>query len=259
MSTHDPYEAPQAALDVADSDDDGFLREPRALPAGAALEWIAAGWRSFTLAPWPWIGILVVFTVLVMVASVLPLISLFANLLTTVLLGGIMLGCDAQHRGEPLDVSHLFAGFSRNAAGLVAVGALYLVGTVVLMLFLLGLMFAFFGGLGMFTGNTSPDMGAVWGGFAVLFAVALALGIPLAMTFVYAPALVAIKGLGPVDAMTLSFRACLRNLLPWIVFFLVAIGLGIVATLPLLLGWLVLSPVLMAATYAAYRDTFYAG
>lgn len=259
MSSHNPYEAPQAILDVVEGDDDGFLREPRSLSAGAALEWLAAGWRSFSLAPWPWIAILVVFFVLVMVVSVVPLVSLFANLLTTVLIGGIMLGCDAQHRGEPLDISHLFAGFSRNAAGLVAVGALYLVGTLVLVVIMLGLMFAFFGGIGMFSGNSADvDPAAIWGTMIVVFVVAIVLGIPLMMTFVYAPALVAINGIGPVDAMALSFRASLRNLLPWIVFFLVTMLLAIVATLPLLLGWFVLYPVLMAATYAAYRDAFYA-
>jgi uncharacterized membrane protein len=123
-----------------------------------------------------------------------------------------------------------------------------------------GLMFALYGGLGMFSGQAAnADLTALWGSMAVLFVVAMALGIPLGMTFVYSPALVAIKGISPVDAMVLSFRACLRNLLPWFVFFLVSILLAIVATLPLLLGWLVLYPVMMAATFASYRDVFYNG
>jgi hypothetical protein len=33
--------------------------------------------------------------------------------------------------------------------------------------------------------------------------------------------------------------------------------LGILATIPILLGWLLLGPVLMVSVYTAYRDIFY--
>jgi len=261
MSSHDPYEAPQAALDVVEAVDDGFLREPRTVAIGAGMDWLAAGWRSFTLAPGVWLGILVVFVLIVLVASAIPLVGIFANLLTVVLLGGIMLGCDAQHHGEALDISHLFAGFSRNTGGLVAVGALYLAGVIVVLIVVLGLMFAVFGGIGVLFGQASGDSaaGALAGGAVALVLVAMALSVPLLMAFYFATPLVAINGVGPVDAMALSFRACLRNFIPLLVFFIVAVLLAIVAMLPLLLGLFVLYPVLMAANYAAYRDIFYEG
>ena len=261
MSSHDPYEAPQAALDVLEAADDGFLHEPRAVGAGAGMDWLAAGWRSFTLAPGMWLGIIIVFILIVLVASMLPLVGLFAHILTTVLIGGIMLGCDAQHRGEALDISHLFAAFSRNAGGLVAVGALYLAGALVIGIVVVGLMFALFGGIGLLFGQSSgdPAAGALVGGVFALVGVALVLAIPLLMSFYFAPPLVAIHGIGPIDAMVLSFRACLRNFIPLLLFFIVAVLLGIVAMLPLFLGLFVLYPVLLAANYAAYRDVFYAG
>jgi uncharacterized membrane protein len=259
MSSHDPYEAPQSVLDVVEPADDGFLREPRALPAGAGMDWLAAGWRSFTLAPGTWLGIVIVFFLCVMVVSMLPLVGLFAHLLTTLLMGGIMLGCDAQHRGEALDISHLFAGFSRNAGGLLAVGALYLAGALAVGIVIVALMFAMFGGVGLLFGQSdNAAAGALVGSVLVLVGVALVLSIPLMMAFFYAPALVAIHGLGPVDAMGLSFRACLRNFVPLLLFFIVAVLLSIVAMLPLFLGLFVLYPVLLAANYAAYRDTFFA-
>jgi uncharacterized membrane protein len=259
MSSHDPYEAPQAALDVVEPTDSGLLGEPRALPAGAGMDWLAAGWRSFTLAPGTWLGIIIVFFLIVMVASILPLVGIFANLLTVVLMGGIMLGCDAQHRGEALDISHLFAGFSRNAGGLVAVGALYLAGALAIGIVVVALMFAMFGGVGLLFGHADDAAaGALVGGVLALVAVALVLSIPLMMAFFYAPALVAIHGVGPIDAMALSFRACLRNIVPLLLFFILAVLLAIVAMLPLFLGLFVLYPVLLAANYAAYRDTFFA-
>jgi uncharacterized membrane protein len=259
LNEPDPYSAPQASLEIeTPAAADGFLDEPRALPVGAGMDWLAAGWRSFSFAPWPWIAIFVIFSVIVLVTSMLPLIGILANLLTVMLVGGIMLGCDAQNRGEPLDIAHLFAGFSRNAGGLAAVGGLYLAGSLVIAFVVVGMMFALFGGFSMMVGpSSSTDPTMLVGAVAAIAGVAVALSIPLLMAFFYAPALVAINGMGPVDAMALSFRASTRNFFALLVFFVVLVLLSIVAILPLLLGLFVLWPVMMAANYAAYRDTFY--
>jgi uncharacterized membrane protein len=260
LNEPDPYSAPRANLEIdASTTPDGFLGDPRSLPIGAGMDWLGAGWRSFALAPWPWIAIFILFAVIVLVASMLPLINIFANLLTVVLVGGIMLGCDAQNRGKPLDIAHLFAGFSRNAGGLVAVGALYLAGTLVIAFVIVGMMFAFFGGLGLWSGQSSSlDAATIGVAVVAMVGVALLLLIPLMMATYYAPALVAINGMGPIDAMVLSFRASARNFFVLLVFFIVVVLLSILAMLPLLLGLLVMYPVVMAANYAAYRDTFYA-
>ncbi len=56
--------------------------------------------------------------------------------------------------------------------------------------------------------------------------------------------------------MKLSFAGSLRNILPSLIYGIVWIVLAIVATIPLLLGWLVLGPVSVASVYASYRDIF---
>jgi uncharacterized membrane protein len=59
-----------------------------------------------------------------------------------------------------------------------------------------------------------------------------------------------------VAALKESFVGCLRNILPFLVYSIVVLVLGIVASIPLGLGWLVLGPVLIASVYTAYRDIF---
>ena len=55
-----------------------------------------------------------------MVASLVPFVgTIVAGLLTPVIEAGLILGCDALHRGEPLKVDHLFAGFERHTGKLV--------------------------------------------------------------------------------------------------------------------------------------------
>jgi uncharacterized membrane protein len=86
--------------------------------------------------------------------------------------------------------------------------------------------------------------------------VGLLLGIPLIMSVWFAPALVALHDLTAFEAMKLSFRGCLRNFLPFLIYGLVSIVLAVLATLPIGLGWLLLVPSLVCSVYASYRDIF---
>jgi uncharacterized membrane protein len=54
-----------------------------------------------------------------------------------------------------------------------------------------------------------------------------------------------------------SFTGCLKNIVPFLVYGIVAMVLGILASIPMALGWLVLGPVLAASMYTAYRDIYF--
>src|SRR5689334_6394772 len=79
---------------------------------------------------------------------------LVGGLLFPVLMGGLMLGCDALRRGEPLTVAHLFAGFNQNAAQLILIGALYLAAYIGIMI-LVFIPILGFGGFALFTGTAT--------------------------------------------------------------------------------------------------------
>jgi len=90
--------------------------------------------------------------------------------------------------------------------------------------------------------------------FAML--VGLALFMLVAMALWFAPTLVALRGVAPVDAMRQSFAASLKNIVPFLLWGLIYIVASIVASIPLGLGWLVLWPVLMLTMYVSYKDVF---
>ena len=102
-------------------------------------------------------------------------------------------------------------------------------------------------------GSGPPALG---GSFFILILIGLALFIPLVMALYFAPALIVHHDLGAVDAMKLSFKGCLRNILPFLVYGVIAMILGFLASIPLMLGWLVLGPILAIAVYVAYRQIF---
>jgi uncharacterized membrane protein len=97
---------------------------------------------------------------------------------------------------------------------------------------------------------------AMGGSFVLAWLVAMALSIPIYMALWFAPALVVLRGLAPVAAVKESFFGCLKNVVPFLIYGIVLLVLGIVAAIPLGLGWLVLGPVAIASIYVAYRDIY---
>jgi len=57
--------------------------------------------------------------------------------------------------------------------------------------------------------------------------------------------------------MKASFVACLKNVVPFLVYSVILLPLAFVASIPLGLGWLVLGPVMAASLYTSYRDIFF--
>jgi uncharacterized membrane protein len=113
--------------------------------------------------------------------------------------------------------------------------------------------------MGLFQGRgqvAMPDPMALLAIVLCLVILSLTVSIPLVMTLWFAPALVVLHDVSAVRAMVLSFRGCLANLMPFLLYGLAVIGLAIVATIPFGLGWLVLAPVLVTSTYTACQEIF---
>lgn len=256
-----PYAPPQARVaDAAVEMDGDLLPEGQRVPAGNGWSWIVEGWAFMGIQRGTFIGIFLLYMVVLLGASIVPFAgSLAAALLGPVLMAGIVLGCDAVRRGEPLDVSHLFAAFKSPQVGaLVGIGGISLGAGVVIAI----VAFAVLGGayFGLMAGEDFGPEALPALVFVVVLAVllVLALSLPLYMAIFFAPALVVLHNVKIGDALKASFFACLKNILPFTVWSLVALLLAIPATLVFGLGWILLGPLLMVSAYASYRDIFYA-
>jgi uncharacterized membrane protein len=249
-----PYAPPSAPVSdpAQEADEAAFIPGGRGVPAGRGWSWIAEGWGLFKESPVIWIVNFVLFMLIVIGIQLVPVLGGIAGMLLAPVLGaGLMIGARAVHQGEALEVGHLFAGFRERTGPLVVVGVIYLVATMVIVLAMVMLVGVSF--VGVMTGSAE----AFGAGLLLGVLTAVALSIPLMMAYWFAPALVALSGLGAVDAMKTSFFACLKNILPFLVYGLVGLALAVVASIPLALGWFVLAPVFVASMYASYRDIFY--
>lgn len=256
--SNNPFQAPTAHVaDVRSGGDGGLLGEPNRLGAGQGSAWWSGGWGLFREATGLWIGIGVVFIVLMMLLNLIPIIGAFASyILAPVISGGLMLGCRNLETGEGLSFGHLFAGFQKNFGQLALVGLLYMVGIVVIGLGVFVLVLG--GGLGAAMVGGSMGGGAAFSTMILAILIGAGLGIPLAMAMWFAPALVMLDDLAAVPAMKLSFQGSLRNILPFLIYGIVGIVLAIVATIPIGLGWLVLLPTMICSTYVSYQEIFLA-
>lgn len=255
MSEENPYQAPESNVEQAV--EIGGLTEPQSVPAGRGVGWITDGFGLFKMAPGIWIANIVIFFIIVMVLSFIPIVSLVINLFMPVFTAGFMLGCRDLEEGNDLQISHLFAGFQNRTGALVAVGALYLVMIIIVMLVAFGGMFMAGGGTAMLENPEAMQNGAMPTAMLLAVLIGTALMIPVVMAYWFAPALIVFnEELGVIEAMKMSFMGCLKNIIPFLLYGIVAMVLAIVASIPLMLGWLVLGPMLIGSMYVAYKEIF---
>lgn len=234
--------------------------EIRKVGAGRGWQWIVDGFGLFKKNPPIWITLFVIYFLIVIVVSMVPVVGpLVMTLLAPVFTAGFMLACRDVEAGEELELGYLVAGFKHNSGQLITVGGLYLVGSITI----LGLMMM--GGGGAILGSAALTMqgaepigvmqGAMGGMLGVVL-LALVLLVLLLMAYWFAPVLVTLGNVTAMNAMKLSFFGCLRNMWPFMLFGLIAFILMMLAMIPFGLGMLILVPVLNAAIYLGYKDIF---
>lgn len=249
--------ADHAAGDSAVLPNDHILAGGRRRPIGRGLEWLTEAWAFAQGQRGIFLGVFVLAAIGVVALSLIPLLGgLATTLLMPVISGGFMLGCDAVRRGHSLEIKHLFAGFERHAGKLIGIGALSLAIGLIIVIVVIAIVGVSF--LPMLTGaeQTPEAMAAMGVSLVLAVLVALALSIPCYMALWFAPPLIVLHDLDVGDALKASFFGCLKNILPFLLYGVITLILGMVATLPLALGWLLFGPVLWTSLYVSYRDVY---
>lgn len=246
MSDMNPYQQPQS--DVANaapaSANEFTIIAPRKISVGDAMGWIGKG-HGMLSGHWGVVlGALVVTVLITSALQIIPLLGAIAQILLTPLLyAGIVKifhRIDTENRS---DFSDLFAGFSDRTSPLIMTAVAQLV-----VLLVAGVVL---GGLFFLLGRD--------GGTAAIVALGLLATVAMFVfmfLFYFAVPLIFLGQKGVVDAMKLSLDACLKNIIPFIVYTLVISLILVVAAIPLLLGWLFVMPILAGAYYVSFKQLF---
>lgn len=229
--------------------------QSRGVEAGRGISWWSEAWALFTKNAGMWIVLALILLVAFVVLSFIPLLGpLVASLVAPVFVGSWVLAARKLETGGALEVGDLLAGFKDKLTPLLVLGALLLVATLVIGGLAAALGFGALMGMGGAQGSGGV-MAAISGGMLALL-VGLALGLLVAMAFWFAPALVVLRDMAPVDALKASVAASLKNIVPFLLYSVIYFIAAIVASIPFGLGWVVLVPVLLLTVYVSYKDVF---
>jgi uncharacterized membrane protein len=232
--------------------------QPRVVDAGRGVGWWTDGWALFTKSAGMWIVLGLIVLIVFIVLAALPFIGgIAASLLAPVFIGGFMTAARKVSDGGALEPGDLFTGFRERLAPLLVLGALLLGATVIIVLVMSALGFG--AAMGMMAGGANGSAGgmmAAAGAGMLALLLGLVLGFVVAMALWFAPALVMLDDVAPVEAVKASIGASLKNIGPFLVYGLLYLVAAIVASIPFGLGWVVLAPLLPLTMYVSYVDVF---
>jgi uncharacterized membrane protein len=228
--------------------------ESRQVPAGNAWAWIVSGFHLFKANPVMWIVILLIYLAIIIPISFIPVIgSVVTTLIAPVFAAGMMWGCKALVLKQDLEINHLFEGFKKNTAQLIAVGGVYMLSLLVIMVMVVLTLDKDTLELIMKGQEVSP---AQANAMMLPILIAMLFIVPILMAYWYAPVLIGLHNLTVLEAMKLSFIACLKNMLPFLLYGLIFMVILVVAIIPFGLGLVVAVPVMMTSLYTSYVDVF---
>jgi uncharacterized membrane protein len=232
----------------------------RRVEAGQGWAWIVEGWRLFLKAPGLWIVMFLIYIIIGVLLSFIPLVGgLVYTLAMPALMGGMIYGAAALSQSHALEISHLFRAFQdqERLGPMLILGALLVVVHIIIGLTIGGIVAGWMmGGTRMPVNEPMTPAIVMNTGTLLGLLVLLLIGLVIAMALFYAIPLVMLGKKAPWPSIQESFSACLTNIVPFLVFGLVYLVLAFLAAIPFGLGFFVLGPVTFAAVYASYRDVF---
>lgn len=244
----------------------------RTVPTGHGWTWVVEGFALFRRSPAVWLGLLVGLILAMKLLTYVPVLGIVFVLFMPVFVAGLADGCRSLEQGQPLVAGHLLVGFRRNAAPLVTIGGISLVGNLAVMMIVLTL-----GGEAMSTMSKvmsqkqtidpqlAKDMQAAASSVGRALILGMIVSIPLLMALWYAPLLVYFQGESALSAMKSSFVACLKNAGSMLLYgVVILVGMFLAMPFGIALGqydlalWL-LAPIVVPSLYVSYKDIFLAG
>lgn len=232
------------------------------------VAWIGRGWRTFVRSPGMWAVLSVAFLAIVLLLSHFAFLGdLIISFVSPALIAGLLFAAQEVEAGRPIQAAHFVRGFQESSVvnGLLGLGGIAVAGT------LAGWAIAFFflgdeHATGLYGGDPKAAVLALSAPNGMLVALlTLALNLLVLMAMTYAVPLVMFRRTSTTEAMRASVYACVRNVLPLIVFGALYLLLSLVVSMPVMtgfvpvlsvIGWLALFPASIGMLYASYRDCF---
>lgn len=238
--------------------DEQLLSRHNSVSAGSVFNWLGQSWDLYKKNFLIWIAYIIIAFIGMIILAIIPLIgSLAISLLTPVLLAGASYASHQSYKGNKVKFGDFFHGFKSRLGSLVGLAGIQIVSFIAMIVILL--VAALLTGV-IDLSNIENDPIAF---LSQLLGVGLLLGliffvfiILYTMAFLYSPTLILLNNVNVIDSIKMSFKACLSNILPLILFVITTFILSALSTLTLGLGLFILIPMYYIAFYLSYRQIF---
>jgi uncharacterized membrane protein len=231
--------------------------ESRKLLHNDSIQWIRSAFKQFKAFPFVWITLAIIYVGIAFISLQNELLKFLAVLLMPIFNGGLFIAAATGDRGISPRVEQLFSAFKTDALKLMITGAFWGLISVVFHQFLYAVIFY---------GIAEPEKLSTEQLFTYFHSLPsttylIAAGLLWIFTFLsiaynVIPGLIIFNRLTPLTAYRFAFSACLRNWQPLMLYMVLLAFLGIIATLPLLLGWIVLLPMVLIINFYIWRELF---
>ena len=232
---------------------------PRKVAAREGFQWVVAGFRLYRKNPLLLSAAFGVLFGLVMALGLIPVVGgSLSELASPLMVAGFMAAYRALDRDNELELPQFMAGLKGPAIPLMAVGAVQLLGTLLIGQVMLGMGFDPKAVMAAVQSQKDPvEMQALLNQAMPAVLTGLLLFVPLIMATWFAPALILFGGARPATALGVSLRAVAKN---WTAMLMNSLALGLLlflaALAPMLLGLLIAMPILFGSLYASYQAIF---
>ena len=232
---------------------------PRKVAASQGFQWVVAGFRLYRKNALLLSAAFGLLFGVVMALGLIPVVGgSLSELATPLMVAGFMAAYRALDSGNELELPHFLAGVQGPAIPLMTVGAVQLLGTLLIGQVMLGMGFDPQAVMAAAQSQKDPaEMQAILNQAMPAVLTGLLLFTPLIMATWFAPALILFGGARPLTALGVSLKAVAKN---WAAMLTNSLALGLLlfvaALVPMLLGLLVAMPVLFGSLYASYQAIF---
>jgi len=241
----------------------------RKVDARHGWQWLVQGLVLFRKDPAHWLMLIALLFIGSRVLLAVPYLGLLVVLITPNFLAGLTHGAQALEQGKPLRLGYLASGFLKNAGHLITLGGVSLLGHFLMLVAMTTVAGAALSDVvqtmstGAITQETVAAMRVAAPRLLLSVCVGLAIAVPVMLAVWFAPMLVFFDDVKPGPAMLMSLWACLRNIMPMLVYAIALMGpllvmmqIGVALTRQPDMGIWLLAPVLVPSLYASYRDLF---
>jgi len=229
------------------------------LDAMFILDWLETGWRAARAQPLLWLGTFLACAAFAVACKHLPLLRPMIVLIAPLVVGGLMSAQERVRIGRPARVGDIVAAVAHHYYALLAIGlssaALIVIGYVLTAIVVDASV------LKSFVTSGAHHLSISYGGTGLRGTIATLVALPIFTVALaaawFAPALVVLRDVAPLDAMGASLHGTIRNWRTTLIYVVaVADAVLLAHKVPLLASSLVLLVPMLLTIYGGYRDLF---